>query len=315
MSCHSWKDPNLRLTPVLLNSEKWRKLPSHISADELPDVWFCQLNTWNPASASCEAPEDKADGQLDIGAFGGSTGYGGSKLSYRSLIFGSGRKVNRPISERTRAAESIFAAPVDESELAYPQVMYANSSAFAPRGSRANIIEEESNGISVFELMNHSNLWTELRGANPPVSPGSSFDSAGFISSSQTKYPFITLPSTTKQDMKDMIVRVLETRTLLPEEVHLECHSKKWDDAPASWAEIRAHCTKDLVITLLCELVTEGTVEIVQAFGAEWTIKDWNPRYRLAMTARNGNGATVSAKPSTHCMKISKPWKRTMGLT
>merc|ERR1712232_1351414 len=41
--------------------EKWRKLPPHISADELPDTWYCQLNDWNPATALCSAPEDKAD--------------------------------------------------------------------------------------------------------------------------------------------------------------------------------------------------------------------------------------------------------------
>ena len=39
---------------------KWRKLPPDISADELTDIWDCSMNTWKPASASCNADEDKA---------------------------------------------------------------------------------------------------------------------------------------------------------------------------------------------------------------------------------------------------------------
>jgi hypothetical protein len=64
---------------------KWRKLPAHISADELPDAWYCFMNYWAPASASCDAPEDKADGLQDIGFHAGA---GVGKLSYRNLIFG-----------------------------------------------------------------------------------------------------------------------------------------------------------------------------------------------------------------------------------
>jgi hypothetical protein len=117
-----------------------------------------------------------------------------------------------------------------------------------------------------------------------------------------------------KQDMKDMIVRALGDRTLLPEEVLLETQCRQWSNAPPSWAEVRAYCTKDLVITLLCELVTEGTVQLVQAFGAEWTVKDWNPRYKLASTGTNENVAPPP-KSNTRCMKISKPWKRSRPLS
>ena len=198
---------------------------------------------------------------------------------------------------------------MDDSEASYPQVMYANSSAFAPRGSRANIIEEENSTISVFELMNHSNLWAELRGVSQSLNlvPSSTEEGSGYPSVS--KYSFSALPPSMKQDMKDMIVRVLESRTLLPEEVLLACQTRPWENAPPSWAEVRAYCTKDVVITLLCELVTEGIVQIVQAFGMEWTVKDWNPRYKLASNTKNENVAPPP-QANTRCMKIAKPWKR-----
>ena len=121
------------------------------------------MNTWNPASASCDAPEDKADGLQDIGFH---TGSGSGKLSYRNLIFGNtGRKPNRPISERARAAESLFIAPNDDED-APPVVMYANSSAFVMRrkGNPA-FLQDDRGAMSVLELMSRSSLWAELRAA------------------------------------------------------------------------------------------------------------------------------------------------------
>ena len=283
--------------------DKWRKLPPHITAAELPDVWYCQMNTWNPGAASCSAAEDKADGQQDVRV---DPDANSNKLSYRNLIFGTGRKMNRPLSERTRAAESIFVTPSEDSELGYPVVSYANSSAFAPRGSRANIIEEE--GSRIFDLMNHSSLWAELRGASQPFYP-SAVESAGFGKPFQPKHTFETLPRNMKQDMIDMILQALGNKTLLGEEVLLECQCRQWDNAPPSWAEVRSYCTKDIVITLLCGLVTEGKVQLIQAFGTDWTIKDWNPRYRLASNPRNENAAPPAPSKSK-CMKIAKPWKR-----
>ena len=41
--------------------KKWRKLPLNVPASSLPDEWFCEMNTWNPASATCTAVEDVAD--------------------------------------------------------------------------------------------------------------------------------------------------------------------------------------------------------------------------------------------------------------
>ena len=35
--------------------EKWRRLPPQISAVNLPDVWYCAMNTWDSNVASCTA--------------------------------------------------------------------------------------------------------------------------------------------------------------------------------------------------------------------------------------------------------------------
>jgi hypothetical protein len=37
---------------------KWRRLPNHISADSIPDVWECSMNTWNAKYSICNSPEE-----------------------------------------------------------------------------------------------------------------------------------------------------------------------------------------------------------------------------------------------------------------
>ena len=39
--------------------EKWRKVHPQISADNLPDVWNCSMNTWDKNLASCTAAEEE----------------------------------------------------------------------------------------------------------------------------------------------------------------------------------------------------------------------------------------------------------------
>eukprot|EP00571_Detonula_confervacea_P002519 CAMPEP_0172318950 /NCGR_PEP_ID=MMETSP1058-20130122/36301_1 /TAXON_ID=83371 /ORGANISM="Detonula confervacea, Strain CCMP 353" /LENGTH=210 /DNA_ID=CAMNT_0013033877 /DNA_START=76 /DNA_END=708 /DNA_ORIENTATION=- len=39
--------------------EKWRKLPDNISAADLPEEWYCSMNTWDTALANCEAAEEE----------------------------------------------------------------------------------------------------------------------------------------------------------------------------------------------------------------------------------------------------------------
>ncbi|KAJ8604689.1 hypothetical protein CTAYLR_006545 [Chrysophaeum taylorii] len=40
----------------------WRRLPSSVKAEALPEHWFCELNTWNPAEASCEVARPAKNG-------------------------------------------------------------------------------------------------------------------------------------------------------------------------------------------------------------------------------------------------------------
>jgi CW-type Zinc Finger len=300
--------------------DKWRKLPPHVSADDLPDVWYCSMNGWNPSSASCDAPEDKAEGLQDIGIFGSSGSSGAGKLSYRNLIFGSnGRKGNRPISEKTRAAESLFAVPSDDSD-APSVVMYANSSAFVPR-SKANFSGDENESMSVLELMSHSNLWAELRGiAQPLVAHDGIAGSVGAFGKQQ-RVPFCsfdTLPSDMQESVKDLILHSLGTKTLSGEDILLEAQRRDWDNVPQGWSAIRAYCSINVVVMALCELVKEGVLECVQKMGPDWTVKDWDPRYRRAKSSfsvcslppQTVQEASPAAFPVSRCMKIAKPWKR-----
>ena len=57
----------------------------------------------------------------------------------------------------------------DEDE-APAKVLYAYSSAFVSRG-RPHISVEKNESISMLELMSHSQLWQELRGAAQPHTP------------------------------------------------------------------------------------------------------------------------------------------------
>lgn len=38
--------------------EKWRKLPANVAPEDLPDVWYCSMNTWDVSLANCDAPEE-----------------------------------------------------------------------------------------------------------------------------------------------------------------------------------------------------------------------------------------------------------------
>ena len=281
--------------------EKWRKLPPHVSADDLPDVWYCSLNTWNPASASCDAPEDKADGLQDVGFHSGS---GAGKLSYRNLIFGNtGRKANRPVSERARAAESLFLAPNDDED-APPTVMYANSSSFVSR-SRNNAPDENRSGMSVLELMSHSNLWAELRGGaqNQPLAPGGT--NAG--GERLLFYTYDTLPADIRDAARALVLGAVGDKCLSSEAILRNAREQP--------SRARPFLSINVVVTCLYEMVKEGLVECVQVVGSDWAMKDWDLGYRRAKTYVCNTSADAStAKPDVHkasrCIKIAKPWKR-----
>jgi hypothetical protein len=285
--------------------EKWRKLPSHISAEELPDVWFCNLNTWNPLSAFCEAPEDKADGLQDVGF---NSGGGGGKLAYRTLIFGSnGRKANRPISERTRAEESLFRALYDDDEDAPPVCLYANSSVFQAR-SRNNPNVDDDEPVTFLDLMSNTNLWAELKAAAAaaqPLDTASAYDKPINLH----VYTYATLPLDIKPAMKELVLLTLADKSLTGDEVLLEAQRGTME-LPESCVFARAYCSANVIVTTLCEMAKEGAVEVIQKMGPSWSLNDWNPRY--CKSKRGPVVLTRGVDTLNHCtraLKIAKPWK------
>ena len=295
------KDPDNQEWVMCEKCHKWRKIPPHMSADSLPEVWYCTMNTWNPRAATCDAEEDKADPNTrEFGIYGSgvSTASYGNKLSYRNLIFGTGRKQNRPVSERTRAAESLFLAPVDPSSegTSYPTVMYANSSMFMSRtGNNSKPSVPDDGTISLFSLMSHSNLWAELRGANLSLAKP---DKPESIDANQS-YDFLS--DNAKQTMKQLVLHALGSDTLACHDVLFEAQCREWTDVPEAWSEIRASCTIDIVQGALSESVADGLVEIVQG-DANNDLSQ--PKYRRFQQKK------TSPNRATRCIKIAKPWKK-----
>jgi hypothetical protein len=44
-----------------LGCRKWRRVPWHIDIEALPDEWFCNMNTWDESTASCDIAMDNYD--------------------------------------------------------------------------------------------------------------------------------------------------------------------------------------------------------------------------------------------------------------
>jgi hypothetical protein len=149
--------------------EKWRRLPLRISAEDLPDVWYCSMNTWDIHLATCTAIEDKHEAspartsaqyseQSQIPTQFASS----SKLSYKNLIFGSGRRLKN-ISERMRAQESLFSTQEEnETDMSMPPIVaYANSKVFYNK-SLHKVTSFDGEGAppptSVFDILPSSSL-------------------------------------------------------------------------------------------------------------------------------------------------------------
>ena len=287
--------------------EKWRKLPPYMAADELPDTWFCTMNTWNPDSASCEAPEDKADAHhQEVGAFGNFAQGHAGKYSYRSMIFGNGRKQNRPMSEKARAAESLFMRPIDDEENAHPSCMYSKSSMFLPRTSNFNRPPSVDNkGVSILDALSDSELWTELRGVGQPMH----IYSDGLGNSYPRVTTFETLPESMKETMREVVLQALGLGVLSGDEIIQEAHYFPWESLPNGLSQIRAYINPDVIINTLLGLVRDGVVEMTCFKDPSVPVSEWVPRYRRVIRTRRQVEAEETLKESK-CMKISKPWKR-----
>jgi len=282
--------------------EKWRKLPPDISADELPDTWYCSMNTWNPSSASCNAAEDKADAQHhEVGSSEWQLRQTqAGKYSYRQMIFGTGaRKQNRPMSERARAAESLFIKPVSDDENPIPTTQYSKSSAFLPRTSnfnKSNPVDEKTLGI--FDVLSNSTLWAELRAMEQcrPMKIESISDPG------QTPVRYEYLPDHTKILIQQTVLQILGNRALPGDSVIIECQKYPWEDSG-----MENFCNADVVINALLGLVKDGVVEMTSSGDSKFPFSQWIPKYRR-VKSRRALEAEEAIKASS-MMKISKPWK------
>ncbi len=278
--------------------EKWRRLPATVSAKDLPDTWYCNMNTWDPRSASCAVQDDfKAvedtnhrEGILS-GAQKSSTG---SKLTYRDLI----RKPTRPISERMRASESIFSSHAAEHEgesLRPPQVMYFNSSAFQHRGGMNRINSVDSTldeGLGLFDLMSHSQLWKNL---SCRVRLDTNHNAQESCSIGMQAMVHFALGNGDGPKTAD--------------EVLFECQCGDWEGMP--WTELRASCTIDSIVNCLKQLEDEGLIEKTGS-----SMNTLSVRYRHVVIEGIGGVANLYQRKSTagtsDCIieSMAKPLKK-----
>ena len=291
--------------------EKWRRLPPQISAADLPDVWYCNMNTWDSYAATCEAQEDQADpGHAPVTGFSG-----GSKLSYRNLIFGTGKKHNRPISERMRAAESLFSShPFDHSHEHHPVVLYASSSVFMGRGQPSKSQDEmDSERTSFFDVMNQTSLWAELRGIAHQLAAKNAY--SPYDVHNPNKMAIDTLPMELREEMKELVFHALGSGELASHEVLLETQSSPWESVPPIWSELRALCTSQSIIETLLDLIEDGRVESVKRTDDEGSILGAMPKFRQVVKQQPlffGEMCAPHTEISKY-MKISKPWKLPKG--
>jgi len=298
---------------------KWRKLPPDISADELPDIWDCSMNTWKPASASCNADEDKANAEHhEVGASEWQLRQShAGKYSYRQMIFGTGaRKHNRPMSERTRAAESLFTQPSTDEENPHPTTQYSKSSVFMPRLSniqKANAMEEKDSTLSIFDVLRHSNLWEDLRNFEQKQNPGrvlssSSANSGNISGISQKPKTYNSLSNETKHVMQDVVLQILDLRGMTGEEVVRKIQYYPWDvSTMKNISGIQNLCNADIIVNTLLDLVRDGIVEMA-TLRDDGPMSQWVPKYRKVKTNRAMEA--IEAIKASRCMKIAKPWKQ-----
>jgi CW-type Zinc Finger len=271
---------------------KWRKLPADLSADELPDVWVCSMNSWNPAVASCKASEETTDAQhQEVGNSEWQLRQThAGKYSYRTMIFGTGaKKLNRPMSERSRAAESLFQSP-DDDERPYPTCMYSKSSMFLPRTSnfhKSQMAEEKT--ASVFDVLSDSNMFNELRDANLVVSGGG-----------QKVDTYEGLDKAKRNAMSDLVLEIIGDDAFTGDQIIAVAKV-------ARIGEMSRYCTTDIIINTLLALVKDGVLEM-SCVNPAIPIEEWIPQFRRTRTRRARQ--IIDNIKSSSCLKISKPWKK-----
>jgi hypothetical protein len=284
--------------------EKWRRLPPRISAEELPDVWYCSMNTWDINLATCTAIEDKHEEnskeynvQSQIPTFAGSS----SKTSYRNLIFGNGRQ-KRNISERMRAQESLFARDEEVDMSAPPTAMYAKSSAFFNK-SLAKASPQDTDKVlqpSIFDYMACSRVWAELNHMRRPTSKQHLYGYDKFCQ------PDGSLNKDSVDTLKAMAYFALGTNVLSGNEVLLQVQLQQWGyEVPTSWLELRSLSTIEIINFILEELIRDGLVECIvpDKLSLDKVL------YRQRIVSSDEAPQHQGAEAAVGCLKISKPWK------
>ncbi len=253
--------------------EKWRRLPLRISAEDLPDVWYCSMNTWDIHLATCTAIEDKHEAspartsaqyseQSQIPTQFASS----SKLSYKNLIFGSGRRLKN-ISERMRAQESLFSTQEEnETDMSMPPIVaYANSKVFYNK-SLHKVTSFDGEGAppptSVFDILPYSRVWQEL---NNSASTFHAQNIAAYNAADpHEKYRNRngSLNQEAVDTLKAMAYFSLGTNTRVGHQILLDIHCQNWD-VPPHWMELRSLCTIEIITFILEELIQDGLVTMI----------------------------------------------------
>lgn len=111
---------------------KWRRLMQDVDPESLPDLWVCDMNTWDPRFASCDAPEEDVD---DVDAEDAAAAAASQKkLSYRELLFTAEGKLRPPFNERS-AITSLFSIGTRiQNGKVHEVEAYETSEYYDPRG-------------------------------------------------------------------------------------------------------------------------------------------------------------------------------------
>eukprot|EP00598_Pedospumella_elongata_P011338 CAMPEP_0184991476 /NCGR_PEP_ID=MMETSP1098-20130426/36732_1 /TAXON_ID=89044 /ORGANISM="Spumella elongata, Strain CCAP 955/1" /LENGTH=1011 /DNA_ID=CAMNT_0027516907 /DNA_START=57 /DNA_END=3092 /DNA_ORIENTATION=+ len=96
------------------NCKKWRKVPGAIDMEQFPEKWYCEMNTWDADSASCDAPEaSDSENEQPGGAASRqqlilANSKGANALSYRRIIFGTDGRIRVCFSDKNKNGYGIF---------------------------------------------------------------------------------------------------------------------------------------------------------------------------------------------------------------
>nr|CCA27889.1 conserved hypothetical protein [Albugo laibachii Nc14] len=173
---------------------KWRKLPQHIKSSTLPDKWFCSMNHWDVARASCRVPEEvdneplehktmvhlegstrvlkpqEENGCVEVlpsvnmtGTFANTSHAKGTfrakrgKLSYTELLFASTGHLRKTYTE-----ESSTSSFEHEGIVYYRDDQYSESSLYATSGKSA--LRDEKLPEEMEEMANIEKIASDIMG-------------------------------------------------------------------------------------------------------------------------------------------------------